>query len=79
MAGGHWAVPAGLCGAPGMEDPAALAAQDRLERHDRERKEDIAALLEGMFAVLDGLQQQGCNGEVTRAHAALKQHVLQRY
>ena len=63
----------------GWKTRQLLQRMDRLERHDRERKEDIAALLEGMFAVLDGLQQQGCTGEVTRAHAALKQHVLQRY
>ena len=34
-------------------------------------------LAEGLFACLDGLQQQGCNGQVTKAHEALRKPLFE--
>ncbi len=62
----------------GWRSRQMMARLERLERHDSEQKRDISALLAGMFAVLDGLKQQGCNGEVTSAYARLKQYVVDR-
>lgn len=39
-------------------------------------EETAKKLCKSMFAVLDGLKQLGCNGEVTRAHAELREHVI---
>lgn len=34
-------------------------------------------LAEGLYACLDGLHQQGCNGEVTKALKALHKHLFE--
>lgn len=34
-------------------------------------------LMEGLYACLDGLHQQGCNGEVTKALGALHKHLFE--
>lgn len=34
-------------------------------------------LMEGLYACLDGLHQQGCNGEVTKALNALRKHLFE--
>ena len=41
-------------------------------------KEELCVLSYAMLASLDGLKQQGCNGEVTKAHAALEKHLNQK-
>ena len=38
-------------------------------------KEELCVLSYAMLAALDGLKQQGCNGEVTRAHNMLEKHL----
>lgn len=38
-------------------------------------KEELCMLSYVLLAVLDGLKQQGCNGEVTKAHEKLSQHL----
>lgn len=47
-----------------------------LESHDKEHKELLNLLAKGQFATLDGLHQQGCNGEVTKAWNELRDHVI---
>ena len=34
-------------------------------------------LAEGLYACLDGLHQQGCNGQVTKALATLHEHLFE--
>ncbi len=60
----------------GWKSRQLISRLDRLEKRDAEQQEDISALLGGMFAVLDGLKQQGCNGEVTLAYGRLKEYVV---
>lgn len=38
-------------------------------------KEELCVLSYAMLAALDGLKQQGCNGEVTKAHNMLEKHL----
>lgn len=48
----------------------------RLEKHDKADHETQVAILKALFAVLDGLKQQGCNGPVTKAHEELREIVI---
>lgn len=41
-------------------------------------KDELCILSYAMLASLDGLKQQGCNGNVTRAHNMLEKHLNQR-
>lgn len=41
-------------------------------------KEELCVLAFAMLAALDGLRQQGCNGNVTRAHEMLEKHLNQQ-
>lgn len=50
----------------------------KLERHDKSDHETQTVILEALFAVLDGLKQQGCNGPVTEAHKKLREHVIEK-
>lgn len=50
----------------------------RLEKHDKADHETQTVILESLFAVLDGLKQQGCNGPVTAAHQKLREHVIEK-
>ena len=38
-------------------------------------KDELCVLSYAMLAALDGLKQQGCNGEVTKAHNMLEKHL----
>ena len=38
-------------------------------------KDELCLLSYAMLAALDGLRQQGCNGEVTKAHGMLEKHL----
>ncbi len=38
--------------------------------------EERRMLLKGVFACLDGLHQQGCNGQVTHAHNELNNYII---
>lgn len=40
-------------------------------------KDELCVLSYAMLAALDGLQQLHCNGNVTKAHAALEKHLNQ--
>ena len=46
--------------------------------HDAKMKEiqgELCMVNYALLAALDGLLQQGCNGEVTKAHTALTKHI----
>ena len=38
-------------------------------------KEELCVLSYAMLAALDGLRQQGCNGDVTKAYNVLQKHL----
>lgn len=40
--------------------------------------DELCVLSYAMLACLDGLKQQGCNGEVTKAHDRLEKHLNQK-
>lgn len=40
--------------------------------------DELCVLSYAMLAALDGLKQQGCNGEVTKAHDRLEKHLNQK-
>ena len=52
------------------------ARLERLERHSQKDKETQDLILHALFAIIDGLKQKGFNGEVTKAHAELRGHVI---
>lgn len=41
-------------------------------------KDELCVLAYAMLAALDGLKQQGCNGDVTDAHGMLSKHLNQQ-
>ncbi len=41
-------------------------------------KDELCVLSYAMLAALDGLLQQGCNGNVTKAHDRLEKHINQQ-
>lgn len=53
-----------------------------LRKEERERihrvEDELCVLSYAVLAVLDGLKQQGCNGEVTKAHTALEKYLNQK-
>lgn len=52
-----------------------IARIERLERHDRTQREDLNVIMRGTYATLCGLKEQGCNGEVTKALALLRERI----
>ena len=51
---------------------------DKQERQDKEIKdikEEQTILTEGILACLKGLQEQGCDGEVTKAISKIETHL----
>ena len=58
------------------DDISALRAQHNADISDI--KEELCLLSYAMLACLDGLRQQGCNGEVTKAHNMLEKHLNKR-
>ncbi len=68
-------------------DIAALKEQHKKDCEELRQKEsedlkalndELCVLSYAMLAALDGLKQQGCNGEVTKAHARLEKHLNQK-
>ena len=64
-----------------IEELRARHAKD-MEEARRKETEDIQAIKDelcvlsyAMLASLDGLMQQGCNGNVTKAHDSLEKHL----
>jgi len=55
---------------------------EQLREEERERisrlEEELCVLSYALLAVLDGLKQQGCNGEVTKAHSTLEKYLNQK-
>lgn len=48
---------------------------DTNERAIAEVKEEQTVVCYALFSILDGLKQQGCNGQVTEAHDRLQKHI----
>lgn len=47
--------------------------EERIEHSGKLHK----VMVEGLYACLDGLHQQGCNGEVTKALRSLHRHLFE--
>ena len=69
------------------EDTKKLMDQEKadfeaLRKEERENiqgvKDELCILSYSVLAILDGLKQQGCNGEVTKAHNTLKKYLNQK-
>lgn len=64
-----------------IETLRILHISDTKELKDKESedmqlvKDELCLLSYAMLAALDGLKQQGCNGEVTKAHNMLEKHL----
>lgn len=57
---------------------------NRMEEEQKAMRETVEhsgkthrVLMEGLYACLDGLKQQGCNGEVTKALSTLHKHLFE--
>lgn len=67
-----------------IEALRALHVSDTKDIKDKENadmqivKDELCVLSYAMLAALDGLKQQGCNGEVTKAHNMLEKHLNKR-
>lgn len=48
---------------------------DTNEKAIVEVKEEQTVVCYALFSILDGLKQQGCNGQVTEAHDRLQKHI----
>lgn len=73
-----------ICGALGVVFGTVKALIHFFDRQ-KEQDDDIKAIKEEqtmttyvLLAVLDGLKQQGCNGEVTKAHETLSKFINQK-
>ena len=62
----YWPILAAIAGAS-VAFYRRLVRVERAANRHKVYDESFEALNEGMFAVLDGLHQLGCNGEVTKA------------
>lgn len=55
---------------------------EALRKEERENlqgvKDELCILSYSVLAILDGLKQQGCNGEVTKAHNTLEKYLNQK-
>lgn len=72
---------AGIFGAifrVGWKAKAQALRIDRLEECVKRQKNDTAQLVMASFAILDGLRQLNCNGNVTVAHRDLQNYIAQR-
>ena len=59
-------------------DDDIKAISDENNKIFKEIKEELCILSYAMLAALNGLQQQGCNGDVTKAHDLLEKHLNQK-
>jgi len=49
---------------------------ERLEQENKKQHETNQIIIEGVWACLDGLHQQGCNGAVTETLNKLKAYII---
>ena len=49
--------------------------QERQDQEIKDIKEEQTVLTEGILACLKGLQEQGCDGEVTKAISKIETHL----
>ncbi len=58
------------------QQDAELESLRKTENEDiKSVKEELCVLSYAMLAALDGLKQQGCNGDVTKAYNVLQKHL----
>ncbi len=50
-------------------------SREKEQRDIQSIKDELCVLSYAMLAALDGLMQQGCNGNVTKAHDSLEKHL----
>lgn len=56
-----------------------IATLEKTHKEDIEKIQDeFCVLTYGVLATLDGLKQQGCNGNVTKAYEMLEKHLNQK-
>lgn len=51
------------------------ALRERHECDNEAVKDELCVIIYTLFAVLDGLKQKGCNGEVSKAYQMLQKHI----
>ena len=49
---------------------------EALESQGTARRQENRQILQALFACLDGLMQQGCNGEVARCYGELRDYII---
>ena len=54
-----------------------IRSLDDMKRSGEHRKQENILLIEGMFAVLDGLKQVGANGKVTEMREKIEKYVIE--
>lgn len=57
------------------QDTDITALRNKHNDDTKDIKEELQVLCYGVLSCLDGLKQQGCNGNVTKAHATLEKHL----
>ena len=55
-----------------------IARIERLEKHDKTQRADLNVIMRGTYATLCGLKEQGCDGEVTKALALLRERIFDK-
>lgn len=51
------------------------ALRERHESDNEAVKDELCVITYTLLAILDGLKQQGCNGEVSKAYKTLQKHI----
>ena len=51
---------------------------EKTERGEKARHKENTMIIKALFACLDGLHQQGCNGEVTKCHKELNDYIIDK-
>lgn len=67
---------AGSLGALGALVYRLFRRLDAMERSAKESRNDIHVIYRALFACLDGLNQLGCNGEVSKAKGDMRKHLI---
>ena len=67
-----------VAGLKKLHEDDMAAAHDEHSGELKSLKDELCILSYAMLAALDGLRQQGCNGNVTRAHEMLEKHLNQQ-
>lgn len=57
------------------QDEKLAELKEQHESDIKEIKDELCVIVYGLFATLDGLKQQGANGNVTDAYNTLEKHI----